>query len=286
MLGTELSLLLEKAGIPFTGTGREVDITDPAALREFAQVHPGSKQPFDCIINCAAYTAVDNAESDRETCRLLNTEAPRNLAVLAKKTGAALIHISTDYVFNGQGSKPFTEEDTTDPVSVYGLSKRDGETGVLQENEKSWIIRTAWLYGKHGKNFVHTMLKLMNDRDEISVVNDQHGSPTWTRDLAETICAFIRFAAEGKTLPYGIYHYTNEGQITWFDFAKEIYRHGRELGCVTKSCEVKPCTSAEYPAKVKRPIYSVLDKSKIKNALGVTIPLWNESLKGFFSEYA
>ena len=288
MLGTEISLLLEKSGIPFIGTGREVDITDTDALKDFTLTQaagrqlPAGRQP-QWIINCAAYTAVDRAESDKENCRLLNVDGPRNIAVLAKEIGARLIHISTDYVFNGQGNKPYTEEDATDPVSVYGLTKRDGEIKVLEENANSYIIRTAWLYGKYGNNFVHTMLKLMNERESVSVVNDQWGSPTWAHGLAEAIIEFIRMANEGKTIPYGIYHYTNEDEITWFDFAKEIYRQGRELGYVAKNCAVKPCTSAEFPAKVKRPAYSVLDKSRIKNTLGVAIPSWDECLTGFLS---
>ena len=292
MLGTELSLLLEKYGIPFIGTGREVDITDPEAFRNFTLAQPDGKLPSadeqlsDWIINCAAYTAVDKAEDDKENCRLLNVEGPRNIAMLAKEMGARLIHLSTDYVFNGQGSKPYTEEDATDPTSVYGLTKRDGEKKVLKENAESYIIRTAWLYGKHGNNFVHTMLRLMAERESVSVVNDQRGSPTWTHGLAETIIEFIRMTDKGKTIPYGIYHYTNEDEITWFDFAREIYRQGRELGRVAKNCEVKPCTSAEFPSKVKRPAYSVLDKSRIKNALGVAVPSWKESLTGFLSGYA
>jgi len=277
MLGAELSRLLEKSDIPFIGTGREVDIINPAALKSFAQPHP-----ISWIINCAAYTAVDKAEDDEENCRLLNTEGPRNIAAQAKEIGAKLIHISTDYVFNGQGTKPYTEEDATDPVSVYSLAKRDGEIKVLEENKKSYIIRTAWLYGKYGNNFVHTMLKLMNERDEVKVVNDQHGSPTWARDLAETIIEIVRFANKGKTIPCGIYHYTNEGEITWFDFAKEIYRQGRELGCVVKDCTVKPCTSIDFSLKVKRPAYSVLDKTRIQAALKTKIPAWDESLKKFF----
>jgi len=278
MLGTELSKRLERAALPFVGTGREVDITDFSALVDFVQKQ---SQPVTWIINCAAYTAVDKAEEDRENCRLVNADGSGNIARVAGKTGAMLTHISTDYVFNGQGNKPYTEEDTTDPVSVYGLTKRNGETGILEENEKSYILRTAWLYGKHGKNFVHTMLRLMNEQESVSVVSDQRGSPTWACDLAETIITFVRRAAEGKTIPYGIYHYTNEGETTWFDFAGEIYRQGRELGYIAKDCAVRPCNSSEFPSKVKRPAYSVLDKTKIQTALGIRIPPWNESLRNF-----
>jgi dTDP-4-dehydrorhamnose reductase len=284
MLGTELSLLLEKSGLPFVGTDREVDITDTAALEQFAE-----KQPIGWIINCAAYTAVDKAEDDAENCRRLNALGAGNITACAKNTGARLIHVSTDYVFDGKGitaegtgiPRPYREDDATNPIGVYGLTKRDGEIAVLENNPRSYIIRTAWLYGRHGGNFVHTMLRLMNERDEVKVVDDQRGSPTWTFDLASAVLAFIKNVDAGKDIPFGIYHYTNEGNITWFDFAKEIFRQGRKGGQIAKDCAVKPCTSAEYPAKVKRPAYSVLDKSKIKAALGIEIPAWDKSLTEF-----
>jgi dTDP-4-dehydrorhamnose reductase len=276
MLGTEISLLLEKSGLSFVGTDREVDIADAAALEQFA-----GKQSIGWIINCAAYTAVDKAEDDAENCRRLNTLGAANIAACAKSIGARLIHISTDYVFDGKGNSPYREDDTTAPIGVYGQTKREGEFEVLKNNPRSYIIRTAWLYGRHGNNFVHTMLRLMNERDEVKVVDDQRGSPTWAFDLASTVLTFIRAFDSGKGVPFGIYHYTNEGNITWYDFAKEIYRQGREQGRIAKDCVVKPCTSAEYPAKVKRPAYSVLDKGKIKTALGIEVPAWEKSLKEF-----
>ena len=279
MLGAEISLLLENAGLPFTGTDREVDITDQAALTDFINKQ---EQPFTWIINCAAYTAVDKAEDDKENCRLLNVEGAGNIASIANKIGARFIHISTDYVFNGQGIRPYTEEDETDPIGVYGISKRDGEKKVLEENLKSYIIRTSWLYGRHGTNFVRTMLRLMNEREIVSVVNDQRGSPTWAYDLAAAVLELINAVDSGKDIPFGMYHYTNGGNCTWFDFAVEIYRQGRELGCIAKDCTVTPCTSAEYPSKVNRPAYSVLDTAKIKEALGISIPAWEESLKKFY----
>jgi dTDP-4-dehydrorhamnose reductase len=286
MLGRELSLLLEKSGLSFAATDREIDITDTAALAAVAEKRPGNQPPFSWIINCAAYTAVDKAEDDAENCRRLNTLGAANIAACAKKMGARLIHLSTDYVFDGNGSRPYTEDDATAPIGIYGLSKRDGELAVAENNPCSYIIRTAWLYGKHGNNFVHTMLRLMNERDEVKVVNDQRGSPTWTFDLVTAVLAFVRGDNSGKTIPFGIYHFTNEGNISWFDFAQEIYRQGRECGCGVKHCSVKPCTSAEYPAKVKRPAYSVLDKSKIKAALRIEIPTWDASLKEFLRNYA
>ena len=288
MLGTELSLLLEKSGLPFVGTDREVDITDTTALKKFAE-----NQSINWIINCAAYTAVDKAEDDAENCRRLNTLGAGNIAACAKSIGARLIHISTDYVFDGKGTKadgtdvlrPYREDDATAPIGVYGLTKRDGEIAVMENNPHSYIIRTAWLYGKHGNNFVHTMLRLMNERNEVKVVNDQRGSPTWTFNLAETVITFIKTEKDDKNVLYGIYHFTNEGEITWFDFAREIFKQGREQQFIVKDCGVNPCTSADFPAKVKRPAYSVLDKTKIKTALGITIPMWYNSLKEFLQDY-
>jgi dTDP-4-dehydrorhamnose reductase len=283
MLGTELALLLEKSGFPFAVTDREVDITGMEALTA-AHAKLAEKQPINWIINCAAYTAVDKAEDDAETCRALNEQGAANIAAIANNTGARLIHLSTDYVFDGKGNRPCREDDAAAPTGVYGRTKRDGEIAVLENNPRSYIIRTAWLYGRHGNNFVHTMLRLMNERDEVKVVNDQRGSPTWTFDLAFVIITLIRIVDSGKDIPFGIYHFTNDGNITWFDFAKEIYMQGREQGLIKNNCTVNPCSSAEFPAKVKRPAYSVLDKSKIKAALGIKIPAWKESLEKFLKQ--
>ena len=279
MLGTELSLLLENTGFQFIGTDREVDITNPAELEYFATAHP-----IDWIINCAAYTAVDKAEDDEAACRLLNASGVANIAVAAKAHGARLIHISTDYVFDGKGSRPYTEEDPTCPIGVYGLTKRDGENYVLRENPSSYIIRSAWLYGCYGNNFVNTMLRLMKEKESISVVMDQRGSPTWAFDLSGAIITFLKYAKEGKNIPFGIYHFTNEGACTWFEFACAIYNEGRALGILSKSCDIKPCTSAEFPSKVTRPTYSVLDKTKIKKNLGLEITDWKDSLKMYLQK--
>jgi dTDP-4-dehydrorhamnose reductase len=294
MLGTELSRLFEKEGLPFTGTDRQVDITDPAALASFAEGEAAAGRPVDWIVNCAAYTAVDRAEDDRETCRRLNADGAANVARTARNIGARLVHFSTDYVFDGRGVRdaasgalrPYREEDPAGPIGVYGLTKRDGENGVMENNPRSYIIRTAWLYGQYGGNFPATMLRLMNERDEVRVVNDQRGSPTWARDLAGLTAEIIRAVLWDRPPACGIYHYTNEGSITWFDFAREIYDAGRGLGLITKACAVRPCTSAEYPAKVTRPAYSVLDKTKIKTALGITIPPWDLSLRHYLAVLA
>jgi dTDP-4-dehydrorhamnose reductase len=276
MLGTELSRLLEKNSIPYMGSDREVDITDTAALLSFAQAHS-----FGWIVNCAAYTAVDKAEDDRDLCRSLNTTGAANIAKTTRTVNARFIHISTDYVFNGLRTSPYREDDPTDPIGVYGLTKRDGENAVRNENGASYIIRTAWLYGLYGNNFVKTMLHLMNEKENLSVVNDQRGSPTWAFDLSNAVIQIIHQTESKKDIPPGIYHFTNEGTCTWFEFASAIYEEGRSMGLLTKPCEVKPCTSAEYPARVKRPAYSVLDKSKIKKPLGLQIPPWRESLKNY-----
>ena len=276
MLGKELSIHFKNEGFLFTGTDREVDIIDYSALLSYSKNYP-----VQWIINCAAYTAVDKAEDEEETCRLLNITGPYNIARLSKELNAKLIHISTDFVFNGKGNKPYTEDDKTDPIGVYGLSKRDGEIMVLNENEKSFIIRTAWLYGKYGNNFVNTMLRLFNEKERISVVNDQKGSPTWANELAKVIVELMKFSDNGISVPYGIYNYTNEGEITWHDFAKEIYRQALNLRILEKECEIKPCASADFPSKATRPSYSVLDKAKIKKALGINIPEWEKSLNSF-----
>jgi dTDP-4-dehydrorhamnose reductase len=289
MLGTELSRLFEERGVPFTGTDREVDIVDPAALASFAEREAAAGRPITWIVNCAAYTAVDRAEDDAETCRRLNTGGAAKIASAARDIGAGLVHFSTDYVFDGRGIReaggeklrPYREDDETGPIGVYGLTKRDGERAVLENNPRSYIIRTAWLYGQYGGNFVATMLRLMNEREEVRVVDDQRGSPTWVFDLAAVAFEVIMAARRDRPPAWGIYHYTNEGSITWYDFTREIYAAGRELGLITADCVVKPCTSAEYPARVTRPAWSVLDKTKIKSALGIDIPAWDVSLRSY-----
>jgi len=276
MLGAELFALLGKTKIHCVGTDMEVDITDPSALGGFAD-----GKPIEWVVNCAAYTAVDQAEDDAENCRRLNALGAANIAACAKTIGAGVVHISTDYVFDGNGTAPYREDEATNPIGIYGRTKLEGELAVTGNNPRSYIIRTAWLYGLYGKNFVSTMLKLMSERDEIKVVDDQWGSPTWAFDLANVIIKFI-----GAEKPYGIYHYANEGNITWFDFAREIYRLGKELGLVRGDCNVVPCSSLEYPARVRRPAFSVLDKTKIKSAFGIAIPGWDKSLKEYLETCA
>ena len=242
---------------------QELDICDKGQLNDFVKVHN-----ICLIVNCAAYTAVDKAEDERELCFKINRDAVRNIGEAAAENMAKVIHISTDYVFDGQGNYPYKEDDPTAPQSVYGHSKLEGEKALLSACKDSIIIRTAWLYSETGNNFVKTMLRLGKERDSVGVVNDQRGTPTYASDLAGTIQTIWK---SERFVP-GIYHYTDEGVCTWYDFAVKIFEL---LGL---KCEVKPLTTAEYPTKAKRPAYSVLDKTKIKETYPVHIPKWEESL--------
>ena len=243
-----------------------LDITDPTAL----QIVCDSEQ-VDVLVNCAAYTAVDKAEDDHAMADLLNRQAAANLAAVAMSRDATLIHISTDYVFRGDKSFPYGEEDAPDPTGVYGSTKLAGERAVIASGCKYLIFRTAWLYSPWGKNFVRTMLQLLATRPLLSVVCDQVGTPTYAPDLAALIVSVISRRMLDRT---GIYHYTDEGVISWYDFTMAI----RQLSGLA-GCEVRPCLSAEYPTKAERPHYSVLDKSKVRAAFGLRIPYWRDSLE-------
>lgn len=275
MLGTELAEVLADLGLDFEGSDREVDIRDPGALRAYA----GGKG-FTWIVNCSAYTNVDRAEEEEELARGINAEGAANLADVAEEIGAKFVHISTDYVFRGDGPRPYVEADPTDPAGAYGRTKAEGERLVAAACARHFIIRTAWLYGKHGPNFVYTMLKYMRVKDSLNVVDDQHGTPTWARGLALAIARIVGTGSE----QYGIYHYTDEGQTTWHGFAVEIERLGRDLGILDRPCAVRAITSDQYPSKVKRPAWSVLCKDKIRSRLGVETPDWRQSLAMFLSE--
>lgn len=276
MLGTEIARQLTEKKIEFTGTDIDVDITNPEALDTFAS----SLKDLKYIINCSAYTAVDKAESDAEFAKKLNEIGAGNIARTAKKYGATMIHISTDYVFDGSGNTPRTEDMPIAPIGVYGKTKADGEKAVIKETDSYYILRTAWLYGWAGRNFVYTMIKAMNTHESVKVVNDQKGSPTFAGDLAGVIIQLIK----NGNIPFGIYHCTDNGEITWWDFTNEIKKQGIEKGWITnKTCAVNPCTTDEYPTPAKRPAYSVLSKDKIQKALGFTLPDWKESLNVFLS---
>ncbi|RIJ45857.1 dTDP-4-dehydrorhamnose reductase [Maribellus luteus] len=246
-----------------------LDITDENAVDQFI-----AGKNIDFLINCAAYTAVDKAESDIETATIVNALAPGILAKVTKKYGIKLIHISTDYVFAGDACEPYSEEDDVNPQGVYGRTKLDGERNVQAQNPESVIIRTAWLYSVYGNNFVKTMLRVGRERGELGVVFDQVGSPTNAADLALAILDVIGLSEkEPKNFVPGIYHFSNEGVASWYDFAVAIF----EMAGV--ECQVSPLTSDQFPTPTKRPHYSVLNKSKIRNTFEVRIPYWRDSLK-------
>ena len=241
-----------------------LDITDLEAVRALVK-----EQGIDVIVNCAAYTNVDKAETDVDLAELLNAKAPENLAIVMKEAGGLLVHISTDYVFGKEVyNTPCREDMVGTPTGVYGITKLRGERNIQATGCRSIIIRTAWLYSEFGKNFVKTMLNLTATRPELKVVFDQVGTPTYAYDLAQAIVAILK---EPKT---GIYNFSNEGVCSWFDFAKMI---AEMVG--NTECKITPCHSDEFPSPVKRPAYSVLDKTKIKETYGIEIPYWTDSLR-------
>ena len=245
-----------------------LDITDLDAIRKMVKEY-GVK----AIVNCAAYTNVDKAESDQEICELLNTKAPENLAIAMKEVSGLLVHVSTDYVFGGDPyNTPCKEGQKGTPTGVYGLTKLHGEQNIQKSGVDYLIFRTAWLYSEFGKNFVKTMLNLTSTKPQLKVVFDQVGTPTYAYDLAKAIFEIIENRKfEGNT---GIYHYSNEGVCSWYDFTKTI----AELAGNT-DCDIHPCHSDEFPSPVKRPAYSVLDKTKFKETFGLNVPYWTDSLK-------
>ncbi|MBQ5578053.1 MAG: dTDP-4-dehydrorhamnose reductase [Prevotella sp.] len=264
-LGNEIQLL-EKENPQhcfFNTDVEELDITDQLAVEQFV-----AQNKIEGIINCAAYTAVDKAESNKELCTSLNTVAPAYLAAAIDKRNGWMIHISTDYVFDGTKHTPYVEDDTPCPNSVYGSTKLAGELGVRKFCKKAMIIRTAWLYSTFGNNFVKTMIRLGKEKEQLGVIFDQIGTPTYARDLAVVIMTAIN-----KGIKPDVYHFSNEGVISWYDFTKAIHRIAG-----INTCHVKPLHTTEYPTPASRPAYSVLDKTKLKNAYGIEIPYWEESL--------
>lgn len=251
----------------------ELDITDLKTVDSFIK-----ENNIKYIINCAAYTAVDKAEDDVDLCYKINRDAVANLGLAATNNNAKVIHISTDYVYDGTANKPYVETDTVNPQSVYGKSKQEGEAELLKACADSIIIRTAWLYSIFGNNFVKTMIKLGKERETLNVVADQKGTPTYGTDLAKTIVKILDFS-EANGFKHGIYHYSNEGTTTWYDFTLAIHK---EAGINT--CKVNPITTEQYPVKATRPKYSVLDKTKIKSTFNLTIPKWEESLNNCIKE--
>lgn len=245
-----------------------LDITDLDAIRKMV-----SDNDVKVIVNCAAYTNVDKAETDQEFCELLNAKAPENLAIAMKEVGGLLVHISTDYVFGGDPyNTPCKEDQKGTPTGVYGLTKLHGEQNIQKSGVDHLIFRTAWLYSEFGKNFVKTMLNLTATKPQLKVVFDQVGTPTYAYDLAKAIYDIIENRKfEGNT---GVYHYSNEGVCSWFDFTKMIAEYAGNT-----ECDIQPCHSNEFQSPVKRPAFSVLDKTKVKTTFGISVPYWTDSLR-------
>lgn len=269
-LGYDVCRELRSAKIEYCGTSsREMDVTNPVAVRnKLAGYRP------DAVIHCAAYTSVDRAEDEPEKCRAVNVNGTRNIAAACKEFGSKLLYISTDYVFPGMGEKLYEPEDATGPLNVYGQAKLEGELAVKELLERYFIVRTSWVFGKNGSNFVKSMLRLAEAKSEVSVVCDQVGSPTYTTDLAPLLCDMV------FTDKYGIYHATNEGTCSWAEFAQEIFR------LAGKSVTVHPVTTSEYPTRAVRPLNSRLNKEKLVRAEFNMLPHWKDALARFFMKTA
>jgi len=276
MLGYEVEKLLKKNNLPYTASDQEIDITNYNLLKNYVK-----NKKVAWIINCAAYTAVDKAEEEIEKTYLLNRDGVGNLARIALDKQAKLIHISTDYVFDGKKDKTcaYSEEDKPNPVGIYGKSKLAGEKEIKNILNEYFVIRTAWLYGLNGSNFVYTMLRLFKERDVVKVVDDQWGSPTCTADLAKAILKIIR----NDSVSYGIYHFTNEGVTNWYEFSRAINDKAKKLGLLkgNRGLEIKSIKTKEYPTAAARPQNSILSKEKIIKEFNLKIRNWDEALKDF-----
>jgi dTDP-4-dehydrorhamnose reductase len=261
----EISPMFKDLNFTFTDID-ELDITNYNALGKFFL-----KNKFDCIINCAGYTAVDKAEAETEMAMRLNATAVKNLAEFSSTYNSLFVHVSTDYVFDGKNYKPYSEGDLTNPKSAYGKTKLEGEVEIIFNAQKAVIFRTSWLYSSYGNNFVKAILKNAKEKGALNVVNDQIGSPTYAKDLAKAILDIIPiYKAESK---FEILNYSNEGVCSWYDFAKEII----EIAGI--DCPITPIESKDYPTAATRPFYSVLNKAKIRKQFGISIPHWKDSLK-------
>jgi len=245
----------------------EMDLSTNRAIEEYFQ-----DKTFDFVVNCAAYTAVDKAEQDKASSYRVNADAVKAIAMICKQKAIRLIHISTDYVFDGHGNRPIHENDQPNPLSVYGQSKLDGERHVVELLDNAYVIRTAWVYSTFGKNFVKTISKLASERESLNVVSDQIGSPTYAADLALVIVSIIQKVGKGEVDVPGIYHYANEGAISWYDFAWFIVNYRK------RNCRINAIPTEAYPTPAVRPRFSVLDKTKIKTTFGIEVPHWYESL--------
>ncbi len=281
MLGSNVDSLLKLKDITYAASDLEIDITEKSQIINFFD----NKKPnnIDCIINCSAYTAVDRAEDEPDLAFKINRDVVKSLSEIAEERNITLIHISTDYVFNGEKEAAYIEEDTTNPIGIYGKSKLEGESAIINTMDKYFIIRTAWLYGKNGNNFVHTMLKALSEKDSVSVVADQYGSPTYTKDLASVLIDIAQFK-NTEHPGYGIYHFTNEGKTNWFEFAKQIYKYAKSERIINKNVKILPIKTDQYPTRAKRPKNSYLSKEKIKSTFKLTIRNWSDALKDFIKD--
>jgi len=277
MLGNDVEKLLKERGLTYWASDKEVDISDYKALEKF-----GRDKKIKWVINCSGYTKVDKAEEEIDEVFRINQDGVRNIALFSAKKQIKLVHISTDYVFDGWqkgDAVAYREDDKTNPINIYGKSKLAGEEETKKILEKYFIIRTAWLYGLKGNNFVCTMLRLFKERDLVKVVDDQWGSPTYTVDLAGAILKMI----EDDSVSYGIYHFTNEGVTSWYEFARAIYKKAKGLGLIenNKKVDIQPIKTKDYPKAARRPRYSVLSKEKIKREFALRVREWDKALEDF-----
>lgn len=277
MLGAEVHRRLQSRNLEHVATDLDVDITDRRALSKFSD-----PLEFSWIVNCSAYTAVDRAEDEPEQAFRINGDGVRNLALLASGKKARLLHISTDYVFDGQKEGAYLETDTPNPSGIYGRSKLQGELYIREKIDSHVILRTAWLYGPHGNNFVQTMLRLFQERDEVKIVADQWGSPTLAGDLADAILQIIT----RETPQYGTFHFTNEGRTNWFEFAALILKLAGEHNLIDRKVRLLSIKTEQYPTKALRPANSELSKEKIKTAFGIPVRSWQEALESFINGLA
>jgi dTDP-4-dehydrorhamnose reductase len=273
-LGTDLCRRLRAAGHEAVALTRsDLDLAHPEQVRETI-----SALAPDWVVNCAAYTQVDRAESEVEQAFAVNRDGARALAQAVARHHGRLLQVSTDFVFDGSQSHPYREEDAASPLGVYGRSKWEGEQAVLDRLPDALIVRTAWVHGAHGHNFVKTILRLASERERLTIVDDQVGSPSWTGDIATALVRLMEQQAAG------VFHYTNEGVASWYDFAWAILEEARGLGLLVKDCELVPIPTSAYPTPARRPAYSVLSKEKIRACLGTAIPHWREGLQSMMRE--
>ena len=277
MLGSAVERVLKSADTHYVASDREVDITDYDAVQRFVE-----GRGFGWIINCAAYTAVDRAEDEPGAASRLNALGPKNLARAARSAGAGIVHVSTDYVFDGRKAQGYREDDRPSPISVYGRSKWAGEEAVRHSGAAHYIVRTAWLFGERGKNFVSTMLTLFAEGKKVRVVEDQWGSPTYAGDLAE---ALVRITRLDPPPDEGVYHFTNDGAVSWYGFACEIFSQARRLGLCGNESEIEPVPSSAYLTRARRPVYSFLHTDKIRDRVMPEIRSYQSALNSYLETF-